>query len=270
MAQRSIHGTAALAEQIRRRRNELGLTIEEAATRAGVGTKTWSRYEAGESIRRDKGKGICKALNWNRLPEEDEDDEGKLSINEYKGGKAWSAFLEEVFGPVAALSFAAGSDLLLDHIREDMKELARMPAGSHIGQLDISLLADDLPEQFLTRYDYEFLYRMKCALLSLRHRARAGLPMTAHSVMEELLIYLCNEAANVLIELCSGIRGPDDEELAYKDDWPFDLFDDMDIITFLYSNFYLEPDHPYHYIHWDKQQFYMDQAKITSQEGEEP
>jgi len=42
------------------RRSMLNLTIEEAASKAGVGTKTWSRYEAGGSIRKDKSKGICK------------------------------------------------------------------------------------------------------------------------------------------------------------------------------------------------------------------
>ena len=40
MAQKIIHGNMTLAEQIKSRRNELGLTIEEAAIRAGVGTKT--------------------------------------------------------------------------------------------------------------------------------------------------------------------------------------------------------------------------------------
>lgn len=64
MAQRTIKGNEILARQIKSRRGELGLTIEEAVSRAGVGTKTWCRYEAGESIRRDKCKGICKALNW--------------------------------------------------------------------------------------------------------------------------------------------------------------------------------------------------------------
>lgn len=50
MAQKTIQGSETLARQIKSRRNELGLTIEESASRAGVGTKTWSRYEAGESI----------------------------------------------------------------------------------------------------------------------------------------------------------------------------------------------------------------------------
>lgn len=48
MTQKTIQGNADLAKQIRLRRNELGLTIEEAASRAGVGTKTWCRYEAGD------------------------------------------------------------------------------------------------------------------------------------------------------------------------------------------------------------------------------
>ena len=52
MSQKSIKGTSKLGEAIKSRRQELGLTIEEAATKAGVGIKTWCRYESGESIRR--------------------------------------------------------------------------------------------------------------------------------------------------------------------------------------------------------------------------
>lgn len=258
MAQKAIQGSTALAEQIRRRRNELGMTIEEAASRAGVGTKTWCRYEAGESIRQDKCKGICKALNWNGLPERAGEDAGGLTVKEYRNSECWSAFLESSFGPAAALAFAAGSDIVLDKINEDMEELTHMPAGTHIGQLAVSWLADDLPEQFLMRYDYEFLYRMRCALLILRGRAKAGAPMTAHSVMEQLLLYLCNEEAKALIELSSGISELDDEGVEYMEDWVFELFDDMGIISFLYSDVYLEPEHPYHYSHWDEQQFYTE------------
>lgn len=96
MAPKTIQGSEALAKQIRSRRNELGLTIEEAASRASVGTKTWSRYEAGESIRKDKWKGICRALNWNNFPEQEE--EQGIFVQKYKGHKAWSEFLEENFG----------------------------------------------------------------------------------------------------------------------------------------------------------------------------
>lgn len=258
MAQKTIQGNETLARQIKSRRGELGLTIEEAASRAGVGTKTWCRYEAGESIRRDKCKGICKALNWHSLPNPDGGESEKISIQEYKNHAAWSKFLETAFGTVAAMSFAAGSDILYDHINEDMEELSSLPTATHIGQLSVSFLKDSLPEQFLTHYDYEFLYQMKCCLKALRMRAKLGSPMTAHSVIEELLIYLCNEEASTLIELSGGICGIKDSDVADSDEWVFDLFDDMDIISFLYSDIYLNSDHPYHFSHWAEQVFYTD------------
>jgi hypothetical protein len=164
--------------------------------------------------------------------------------------------LAETFGTKAATAFAAGSDILLDYIKEDMSELASMPAGSHLGQLDVSWLADALPKQFLLYYDYNFLYQLKCTLRELRARAKCGTSMRAHSVMEELIIYLCNEESTALIELSSGNDTYEDEENIYTEEWVYDLFGDMDIISFLYSDFYLSSDHPYHFSHWNDQQFY--------------
>ena len=261
MAQKTIQGSETLARQIKSRRNELGLTIEESASRAGVGTKTWSRYEAGESIRKDKCKGICKALNWQVFPNQEGGENEGISIQEYKKHEAWSRFLENTFGDRAAMAFAAGSDILLDHIKEDMSELASMPAGSHIGQLKMSWLYGDLPEQFLPRYDYDFLYQLKCTLCELRARAKYGTSMEAHSVIEELLLYLCSEESTALIELSNGSDESEDEEDIYTEEWVFDLFDDMDIISFLYSDVYLVPNHPYHFSHWNDQQFYMESTR---------
>lgn len=258
MAQKTIQGNEILARQIKLRRNELGFTIEEAASRAGVGTKTWSRYEAGESIRRDKCKGICKALNWHSLPDQDGESNEQLAIQEYKNHEAWSEFLHNEFGVRAAISFAAGSDILLDHIEEDMAELASMPAGTHIGQLDVSWLNGSLPEQFLMQYDYEFLYLLKCTLLEMRMHAKSGLRMNAHSVMEELLIYLCCQESSVLLELSGVIHQLKDDDYADSEDWMFDLFGDMDIISFLYSNVHLYADHPYHFSRWTDRQFYTE------------
>ncbi|MDO4581613.1 MAG: helix-turn-helix transcriptional regulator [Bacillota bacterium] len=256
MAQRSIKGNQELAKKIRLRRNELNLTIEEAALRAGVGTKTWSRYETGESIRRDKCRGICKALNWRVFPDSESDVEKKSLVEEYRDHEAWSQYLADNYGLGAAAAFAAGSDMLLDYIKQDQSDLASMPAGAHIGQLPTSFISPELPEQFLMRYDYVFLYQMKCALIQLRGRAKHGMAMTAHSILEELIIYLCNEEAQVLIELGSDTDNPDDFE--NSKDWVFDLFDDMDIITFLYSDEYLSEDHPFHFAYWGEQQLYMD------------
>jgi len=257
MAQKTIPGNLELAKQIKNRRNELGLTIEEAASRAGVGTKTWYRYEAGEAIRSDKCKGICKALNWYMFPDQDSTDNDYISLQDYKNHEAWSSFLEDTFGDVAAFSFAVGSDILYDHIDEDISELASMPSGSHIGQLDISYLRDCLPDQFLMHYNYDFLYRMKCALCEMRTRAKNGLPMTAHSVIEELILYLCSEDAFVLIELSNGVKELKTDDITDFKEWVFDLFDDTDIILFLYSNMYLSTDNSYHFSHWFDKLFYM-------------
>ncbi|MGN0742458.1 MAG: helix-turn-helix domain-containing protein, partial [Candidatus Fimadaptatus sp.] len=84
-----VQGTHKLADAIRKRRTELNLTIEEAAYRAGVGIKTWCRYESGESIRQDKAKGVCKALNWHSLPGADDKDD-EFDFDEYKNHEAWS------------------------------------------------------------------------------------------------------------------------------------------------------------------------------------
>ena len=57
MTPKTLVGSKKLGEKIRTRWLELDLTIEEVALRAGIGTKTWRRYEAGESIRMDKRRG---------------------------------------------------------------------------------------------------------------------------------------------------------------------------------------------------------------------
>lgn len=258
MAQKTIQGNEELARKIKFRRNELNLTIEEAAARAGVGTKTWSRYEAGESIRTDKCKGICKALNWRDFSTSESNGIKKTLTEEYKDHEAWSPFLAENYGFRAAASFATGSDILLDSIKQDLSDLAAMPIGSHIGQLSTSFISDGLPVQFLMRYDYDCLYQMKCTLLRLRMKAKMAIPMVAHSVLEELIIYLCNEEAEALIEIGAAADELDDDEFGDSKEWLFDMFGDMDIITFLYSNVYLGENHPYHFAHWNDQQFYMD------------
>lgn len=252
MAQRTITGSSNLGKTIRLRRNELNLTIEEAASKAGVGTKTWSRYEAGESIRQDKLKGICKALNWHTFPSEEAEREDTFDLTKYKKHEAWSKFLEDAFGETAALSFAIGSDILLDHIHEDMEELSAMPPGSQIGQIDISFLKPYMPPQFLMKYDYDFLYALCITVNRLRSMARVGTQIIAHSVIEELALYLMVEFSRYLMEAeCVELEDG-------WDDWIFDLFDDADLVQCLYSDFYLTPDHIYHFDHWLEDQFYTE------------
>lgn len=258
MGPQSIKGSIELAKSIKQRRNELNLTIEEAAAKAEVGTKTWSRYEAGGSIRKDKYRGICKALNWHVLPVKGESDTSNtLDLNEYRNHKAWSLYLLDTFGRFAATSFVIGSDILLDNLRADMESLSSMPRRSHIGEIDVSWMEALLPPQFLMRYDYDFLYILHDTINRLRLIASTGNPIVAHSVLEELALYLIVEESRLLMESIEPDIECDDTE-AYNswDEWIFDVFEDMDVITFLYSDVYLANDNPYHFEHWLERQFF--------------
>lgn len=248
MNQRTIQGSQALATLIKERRHELYLTIEEAAYIASIGSKSWSRYESGESIRKDKVKGICKALKWVKIP--DELGGGNLpTFEEYQSHEAWSQYLCDAFGLIAAVSFSIGSDILLDYIEEDLQELSSLPKSSHIGQLNCSNIDFLLPEQFLTSYNYDFLFLMKCRLVQIRKIAHHG-QIIAHSVLDELLFYAIVELAESLIL---------EEEDLWKENWEewiFDMFDDCDIMTFLYSGLYIEKNDSFHFDNWRTEQFY--------------
>lgn len=267
--------TEDIAKLIKERRMELGLSVEEAARKADVGAKSWYRYESGSPIRIDKVKNVCRALSWSKLPGQEE-----IDISEYKNLEAWSPFIETNFGTIAAILFAVGSDLLLDYIIQDLEKLAERPKGTHVGELSFSWLTDLLPEQFLMNYDYEFLYKMKCELLLLRKRLACGSQFNAHTVMQELLIYLCDDVGKVSFDMDENVEKllRDDEAVlsdlfadedyefeeyehetpAYDSGWVFNLFDDADIVICLYSDFIVNPDNDYHFDHWFKEQFYVE------------
>ena len=178
-----------------------------------------------------------------------------LSVCEYRSHKAWSKYLEKYFGSWAALSFAFGSDALLNDIEQDLSTLKTMPAGAHLSDI-VSALEDMLPPQFTEHYDSVFLAHMKDVLISLLEKAGRGESMVAHTVLEELLIYLCNEETIGYLDATGDEVIFDRKKDARNDDWLYDLFDDMDIVSCLYSGFTLPADHIYHFIHWDEMQFY--------------
>ena len=259
MSVQSIKGSLELGKAIKIRRNELNLTIEDAATKAGVGTKTWSRYEAGESIRKDKAKGICKALNWHSFPKEDSAASSAFDLNQYKNHEAWSPYLADNFGELVAASFVIGSDILLDNLQQDINALSSMPRGSHLGEIEISWLETDLPPQFLMNYDYDFLYILRSTIKHFRTIAPMGNPIIAHSVIEELALYLIMEESQFFMESMDFDTVSDDMDSGSDwDSWAFDIFDDMDIVTFLYSDTYLDHSNPYHFEHWLEAQFYCE------------
>ena len=246
----TIKNDEQMTEKIRKRREELGLTVEEAAKRAGVETANWCRYEAGDDISRDEYPGVLKALELPALTEEREDEaEEKLSVEEYREKPEWPHDIAETFGDVAALSFVAGSEMLLDDLDHDLEELASLPAGTHLGQLPVSLVVDYLPAQFLMRYDYDFLYTFRTTIHLLVERVKHGNPIIAHSVMEELALVLIVKEADSLLEM---------ELEADREDWSewiYDVFEDADVLTWLYSDLYVKEGQEYHFDRWMERQF---------------
>jgi transcriptional regulator with XRE-family HTH domain len=269
MPPKTIKSNPHLGEIIKNRRNELNLTIEEAASKSGIGTKTWNRYESGASIRRDKVRGICKTLKWKAIPETNDtsiiDD---VDFDKYRKSDAWSPWLEERFGKYVALSFAIGSDILLDEINEDLAALSEMPRGSHIGEIPDSFISSIVPKQFLVRYDYEFMFALRQILIRFRKTAPHADSITAHRVIDELILYLIEEESESLMEgivLDSDADSEDD----YSDwrGWAFEIFDDMDIVSYLYSNLQsLLPNDTYHFDNWFKEQFYIQEKKDVMEE----
>ena len=124
-----------------------------------------------------------------------------------------------------------------------------------------SFISDIMPEQFLMRYDYEFMYALRQTLIMFREKAPFGIEITAHRVIDELVLYLIMEESEFLMEdmdLDSETEDEDDDSSDWRS-WAFDVFDDMDIVTYLYSEEEkLDPEDTYHFDNWFKEQFYVD------------
>jgi transcriptional regulator with XRE-family HTH domain len=264
MAPRTRAGNRELGAAIRGRRATLGLSIEEAAAKAGIGAKSWGRYESGAAIREDKVRGVCKALGWSKLPggqHADKEASAAWLQKIDRSHDAWSEALEKDWGRACAVTFAVGSDLLGDQLAEDLTALAREPRGTHLGQLAASWLDGQLPPQFVPRYDYEFIYTLRAAVGTLRERFTAG-NLVAHSVLEELALHLILGQADLL-------AGIDPELFEAGDDWREwlgDILGDLDIEYLLFNlSRALTPDISYHFDHWMESQFYTDHSRITDE-----
>ena len=107
------------------------------------------------------------------------------------------------------------------------------------------------------QYDYDFLYYLKTILLKYRSQASSKEGFVAHTVAEEIVLYIIMKESEFLMEsIIPCLQTEDDDTFSDWNHWPFDLFDDMDVITFLYFDSYLTQDHPYHFQHWKEAQFY--------------
>lgn len=256
---------SALAETIRARREEWEMEIEEAAMFAGVEPDVWEKYETdGTVLTKEDCEGICRALHWLYLSTDGKKPEGWFDVEEMQKRDTWSKDIECRFGQAEALSLAVGLSMLKDRLNVTIEKMSKMPKGTHIGELDyeqdddllLCELTDYLPQQFLMRYDYDFLISMKNVLLHLCEKIQADDTIFAHSVMEELIIKV---AVDLSADLIQDIGIPVQENF---NEWYYDLFDDCDIDMFLFDDSHPayigeeDRDWPYHFDNWTKKIFY--------------
>jgi len=237
-----------IAQTMRARREELGLSVSQMSKRAGVSVQTWRNYESGRSrVRADKQDSVWDALGWespspwsalramtgtksgrggseqkprqgrsgrDRLSPEllglidemdddeelvigdDDDIEGavrailgssglidELTQESVQGlqipewdyiptdlAAGYSPRLVGMLGEKAARCFAVGAFLYDQSLAEDLDSLKELPRGTHLGELEDTHIGTTLPNLWLTRYDYEFVFQMRrsAQLLCLR------------------------------------------------------------------------------------------------------
>lgn len=201
------------------------------------------------------------------LDDYEEFPEFKAAREKFKRHPAWSDNICDNYGTLAAISFAVGSDIMLDGVRLALAELSTMPAGTSLDKVQLMdpaavQLKDLLPEQFLMNYDVTFLSDLKATVEQLRECARSGMEIVAHSVMQELVLYISAQNAKDAEEYiwtqiveAGETEGLDESDVS--DSWVFNLFGDMDVVTFLYSDITIPSDNIYHFDHWRKLAFYM-------------
>lgn len=263
MAPRTVAGSEELGSLMRARREELGLSIEQAASSAGLGSETWRRYENGSSIRQDKLRVVCRALKWRALPavgsrvsaEDKEPSRGMWELaTESKG---YTLSLVEEYGEGAARVFAVGCDIISDQIKDDLEQLRSMPRGSHVGEAPASWLDNQLPPRWLMRYDYDFLFRLRATVEALRLRAVHpnfdGIPHFTRCVADDLALHLIMEQGMVAFEVS-------DHQIDQRDvdEWEYEMNgEDDEVITLLYSEWFdSSPDQQWHFDRWFDRTYY--------------
>lgn len=266
MPPKTIKVSEDLARQIKTKRMKLGLSIEEAASRAGIGAKTWGKYESGQSIRSDKATAVCKVLKWKKFPDDLAADTvsevtTKESLAIDPSHKAWSQYLKDEYGYKGAASFAFGTDILLDYINQDLDSLSQHQIGTHVGQLTDSWMIDLLPSQYLMKYNYDFLFRLRADLINYRMRAKHGHDLMAHTVAQELLVRLIRDASFELVSDWESDENDLDEDGYSRDlgwdEWPEDICGDDDFSFFISDGKWTDEGDAYSFENWFEPQFYL-------------
>ncbi|NDR53069.1 helix-turn-helix transcriptional regulator [Actinomyces sp. 565] len=258
-----------IAQAMRARRQELGLSVLEMAARAAVSEQTWRNYEAGRTqVRGDKQAGVWEALEWEPpihvaaldglraalrggatsagpggampigpgsfgpgsdgpgsfgpgfdgpggfgtafgvpgydIPDEAYDPFEGLDAEDLAAQAAadlpvpdwddiptvlsevYSQRLARTLGEDAARCFALGTFLFDMSVAEDLEGLASLPRGAHLGQLDETHIGSTLPQLWLTRYDYEFVFQLRGTARDMTLRLTDAGPASAEPLVRTM------------------------------------------------------------------------------------
>jgi transcriptional regulator with XRE-family HTH domain len=275
VAPRTVAGSKELGSLIRVRRVELGLSIEQAAASAGLGSETWRRYENGSSIRQDKLRVVRRALKWRTLPvvgsgsttggQDPSPDIWELA----ERSSAYAPNLVEGYGEEAARVFAVGCDIIGDQIKDDLEQLRSMRRWSHVGEVPASWLDDQLPPRWLMRYDYDFLFRLRATVEALRLRAvhpdYDGIPHFTRCVADDLALHLVMEQGTAAFE--DTDHSVDQHDVG---EWEYEMNgEDDEVMTLLYSEWFdSSPDQKWHFDRWFDHTYYgLDGATVEKTNG---
>jgi len=165
---------------------------------------------------------------------------------------SYSPLLVDTLGVDAARTFALGADVLRDAILENIQEMAVMPRGTHLAELEESALSDSLPMRWEMFYDYDFVFHLYTQAEALCDR------LVVHPVsMDEPLV---RSVADVVIlqriihvgAMIAGAQGHDTAP-EHMQQWFQALAgtSDLDIINPLFAlNYQPGPDEVFHIDHW--------------------
>lgn len=254
MTPRTRPGSVELGQAIRARREQLGLTIDEAAARSGLGRETLRRYESGSAIREDKIPALCRLLAWQRLPDavDQSDAGGPLAPNwDDRDRAGFSESVEDALGEDCAHTLAVGFELVVDQIDHVIAELESMPLGSHVGMTTLGFEFDP-PPVFLTRCDHQTMVRLRnsAADLSRRLQEPLDLPLEGLPVAEQIVLRRSLEAGQLYVETVEMTEPDDSEDWR---EWFGGLVGDADLGFMLYGGgieIALEPTSKFHIDNW--------------------
>mgnify|MGYP007037165950 FL=1 len=66
------------------------------------------------------------------------------------------------------------------------------------------------------------------------------------------------ESAFLMDSMYNEMKSEGIDGLDMRNEWAFEMFDDIDIITFLFSGFFIDDEEAYHFDHWTKRQFFIE------------